>query len=222
MAMVLSEVALQRLIQIGLANLRNNPAAFREVFDMYNSPAMKASYGDKYIDQIQAWFNNTKLPVQQAWSFDPTKVPAISIHLADEAEDESKAGMSDYWGMGEEAEILTGPASVSLDIGIHADKAKDVVLWMYYMIVYILYKEKMVGRHLGLQLYTFRANEYNKESKYMADNVWSRWIRFRCTVQHYVDGQDYIEPIIELDVDAASSNGEEPIVDITTITLDDE
>ena len=34
MAMVLSEVALQRLIQIGLANLRNNPAAFREVFDM--------------------------------------------------------------------------------------------------------------------------------------------------------------------------------------------
>jgi hypothetical protein len=222
MAMVLSEVALQRLIQIGLANLRNNPAAFREVFAQYNTPAMQASYGDKYIDQIQSWFDKTKLPVQQAWSFDPTKVPAISIHLADEAEDESKASMSDYWGMGEEAEILTGPASVSLDIGIHADKAKDVVLWMYYMIVYILYKEKMTGRGLGLQLYTFRANEYNKESKYMADNVWSRWIRFRCTVQHYVDGQDYIEPIIELDVDAASSNGEQPIVDITTITLEDD
>jgi len=222
MSMVLTEVALQRLIQIGVKNLRDNPAAFREVFAMYNSPAMAASYGDKYIDKIVEWFNTTKMPIVQAWSFDPQRVPAISIHLADESEDESKAAVGDYFGMGENSEILTGPATVSLDIGIHADKTKDVVLWMYYIVVYILYKEKLTARGLGLELYTYRANEYNKESKYMADNVWSRWVRFRCTVQHYVDGQEYITPTIDLEVDAASLNSGNDIVPITQIILDDE
>jgi hypothetical protein len=222
MAMVLSEVALQRVIQIGLKNLRDNPAAFREVFAQYNSSAMAASYGDAYIDKIVAWFNSTKVPVVQAWSFDPQKVPAISIHLADESEDESKAAVGDYFGMGENSEILTGPATVSLDIGIHADKTKDVVLWMYYIVVYILYKEKLTARGLGLELYTYRANEYNKESKYMADNVWSRWVRFRCTVQHYVNGQEYIIPTIDLEIDAASLSSENDIVPITQIILDNE
>jgi len=220
--MVLTEVALQRVIQIGIANLRANPAAFREVFAQYNSPAMSASYGDAYIDKIQTWFNNTKLPVLQAWSFDPQKVPAVSIHLADESEDESKASVGDYFGMGEDSEILVGTATVSLDIGIHADKTKDIVLWMYYIIVYILYKEKLTARGLGLLLYTYRANEYNKESKYMADNVWSRWVRFKCTVQHYIDGQEYITPTIDLEIDAASLNDENDIVVISQITLDDE
>ncbi|CAB4125732.1 hypothetical protein UFOVP53_212 [uncultured Caudovirales phage] len=222
MAMVLTEVALQRVIQIGIANLRANPAAFREVFAQYSSDAMKASYGEAYIDKIQTWFNNTKLPVLQAWSFDPQKVPAISIHLADESEDESKASVGDYFGMGEDSEILVGTATVSLDIGIHADKTKDIVLWMYYIVVYILYKEKLTARGLGLLLYTYRANEYNKESKYMADNVWSRWVRFKCTVQHYVDGDNLTIPTIDLDVQAESLDSENDIVSISHIVLDDE
>lgn len=220
--MMLSEVALQRVIQIGLQNLRNNPAAFRCIFEQYNCDAMKASYGTNYIDKIETWFNTTKIPVIQAWSFDPTKVPSISIHLADESEDESKAAVGDFWGMGESSDILTGPVTVSLDIGIHADKTKDAVLWMYYIVLYILYKEKMTARGLGLELYTYRANDYTKESKYMADNVWSRWVRFKCTVQHYVDGDQYPEsPIIELDVDAESTSGEGP-TDISQITFGDE
>lgn len=214
MSMVLTEVALQRVIQIGLNNLRGNPTAFRNIFAMYSSDAMKASYGEAYIDKIQTWFNSSKLPVVQAWSFDPQRVPAISIHLADENEDESKAAIGDYWGDGDDNEILTGPATVSLDIGIHADKTKDVVLWMYYIVVYILYKEKVTANGLGLQLYTYRANEYNKESKYMADNVWSRWVRFRCTVQHYIDGDALTTPQIDYGIDVESVDPTNPIVRI--------
>jgi hypothetical protein len=107
---------------------------------------------------------------------------------------------------------------VSLDIGIHADKSKDHVLWLYYILNYIFYKEKILGRGLGLQLFTFRASDYNKESKYMADNVWSRWVRFRCTVESYLDDVPYIEPQIEIDVDAQSSAGGD-IIDIYDETL---
>lgn len=205
MAFVMPEVALQRLVQIGLSNLRANRSAFNCIFDQFLRPDMQASYGQAYVEKIYNWFVNNKTPVLQAWSFDPTKVPSFTIHLADESEDESKAAISDYFGAGETAEVLTGVSTVSLDIGIHADKSKDHVLWMYYILTYILYKEKMVGHGLGLQLYTFRASEYNKESKYMADNVWSRWIRFRCTVQNYLDGDIYIDHNLELDINASST-----------------
>jgi hypothetical protein len=90
---------------------------------------------------------------------------------------------------------------------------------MYYILAYIFYKEKMTGHGLGLQLYTFRASDYNKESKYMADNVWSRWIRFRCTVQNYLDGEEYIEPILDLEVNAASVDESEEIIQIYTEIL---
>jgi hypothetical protein len=221
MAMVLAEVALQRTLQIGLKNLRGNADAFIDIFAQYDCPAMRDSYGEDYIQQIYDWFNSSTLPVLQAWSFDPQRVPGISIHLADESEDESKAAIGDHWGFGAEAEILTGPVSVSLDIGIHADKSKDHVLWMYYIILYILYKEKMTARGLGLQLYTYRANEYNKESKYMGDNVWSRWIRFRCTVQHYLSGDTASEvDSLIIDMDAASLDNNNPNVDISDIEID--
>jgi hypothetical protein len=221
MAFVMPEVALQRLVQIGLSNLRNNRPAFNCIFAQFLRTDMQGSYGQAYIDKIYNWFVNNKTPVLQAWSFDPTKVPSFTIHLADESEDESKAAISDYFGMGEEADVLTGVSTVSLDIGIHADKSKDHVLWMYYILTYILYKEKMTGHGLGLQLYTFRASEYNKESKYMADNVWSRWIRFRCTVQNYLDGDDYVSRGLELDINA-SSNLDDTTVDISQYRSEDE
>ena len=213
MAVVLAEVALQRLIQTGLSNLRNNPDGFNDIFSQYTSPEMAASYGQAYVDKIKSWFDNTKMPVVQAWAFDTTRVPGFSIHLADESEDESKVAFGDHWGMGEDADILTGPVNVSIDIGIHADKAKDHVLWMYYILLYILYREKMVGQKLGLQVYTYRASDYTKESKYMADNVWSRWVRFRCTVQHYVPAaEEYIEPEMEIQIDAVQTDGDEQTI----------
>lgn len=212
------EVGLQRMIQTGLRNLRNNRDAFDCIFSQYLCDEMKASYGQAHIDKIYTWFTTTKLPVLQAWSFDGTKVPAFSIHLADESEDESKSAIGDFWGMGEDSDLLTGVSTVSLDIGIHADRSKDHVLWMYYILTYIFYKEKILGRKLGLQLFTFRANDYNKESKYMADNVWSRWIRFRCTVQNYIEGDEYQEHTVTVDLDVDNPDGDE-VTDIGEYTI---
>jgi hypothetical protein len=208
---VLPEVALQRMIQIGLRNLRQNREAFEMIFEQYKCPDFSASYGQAHVDSMWNWFTETKIPVMQAWSFDLQKVPGITIHLADESEDESKAAINDYWGLGydengePDQEIKVNVNSVSLDIGIHADKSKDHVLWIYYMLNYILFKEKQKGESFGLQLFTFRASDYNKESKYMADNVWSRWVRFRCTVQNYIGDVEATENDLELDVDVDNS-----------------
>lgn len=218
---VLPEVALQRMIQIGFRNLRSNREAFNSIFQQYTCDEFKASYGQAHIDKMWNWFTTTKIPVMQAWSFDLQKVPGITIHLADESEDESKAAVNDFFGTDYDeegqpvSEIKVNVNSVSLDIGIHADRSKDHVLWMYYIMNYIFFKEKLVGESLGLQLYTFRASDYSKESKYMADNVWSRWVRFRCTVQNFIDDTEATQKDVGIQLDVESTDLDNPRVNIS-------
>jgi len=199
-AFKMPEVALQRVIQHGIKNLRANRDAFDDIFAIYTCPEMEASYGQTYIDKIFNWFASTKVPVLQAWSLNPDRVPSISLHLAQEAEDESKAAIGDFWGPDEEWDTNVGAFNVSVDIGIHADKSADHVLWLYYIISYILFREKPLAIKFGLELHTFSASDYNKESKYLAENVYSRWIRYRCTVLNGIPFGDFTE-IDSVDVD---------------------
>lgn len=215
MSMVLPEVSLQRVIQTGIKNLRNNPDAFDNIFAIYTCPEMRQNYGQAYIDGIRTWFNTTKIPVSQAFAFKKDTFPQVSLHLAVEAEDESKASIGDYFGMGEDNDVNVGVDSVSIDIGIHADKSKDHVLWLHYIIKYILYKEKHLARKLGLQLHTFSATDYNKDAIRMAENVWIRTIRYRCTVQNYLAGDEFMEPeTVEIDLQAGRTTEPEDITDI--------
>lgn len=210
---ILTEVVLQVAIKNGLKRIKDNPAVLDDLFEQYRNSYLDYYYGDDYINSIKSWITSTKIPVLQAWSFDATRVPCISIHLGNEVEDESKASFGDYFGINEDNEVLVNPMTVMLDIGIHADKSKDHVLWLYYMINHILYREKTFFRSLGLQLITFNASDYNKESKYMTENIWTRWIRFRCTVQNYVISEE-LTSIDDVDIDASygSKNNDSELV----------
>lgn len=201
MAFVIPQVALQRVIQEGLSDLKSNQAAFNEIFDWYTSDEMNSDYGSSYVSQVWEWFINTKIPVVQSWSFNTTRIPSISIHLAQETEDETKAAVGDYFGEEEDNEVGIGVFTVNLDIGLHASKTGDQVLWMHYIVSYILYKKKLLANSLGLRLHTFSASDYNKESKYMADNIWTRWLRFRCTVEHHWGSEELVGPFDDVDVD---------------------
>ena len=204
---VLPEVVLQTALVKGIAELRAKPSILDEIFCQYVSETeLQYIYGQEYLDGIKEFFTKTDIPVVQAFSFDPTKIPGISVHLASEQEDESKALLGDYFGQDDVGELLTGVMTVNLDIGIHADRSKDHVLWLYYMVSYILYKQKRLIRKMGLQNITFSASDYNKDSQYMAENIWSRWMRLRCTVQNYIEGIEAIEPdTIDLEVRFESS-----------------
>lgn len=194
MSFVLPEVALQRLITLGIKSLRNDKKAFYDIFAQYNCDEIAAEYGLAYIDQIYQWFQTTKIPVIQAWSFNAQKIPCFSIHLATETEDESKAAIGDIAGEFDDVgETGTGVFTVMLDIGIHANKAGDHVLWLYYILSYILFKNKLMAHRLGLKLHTFSASDYNKEAKYMGENIWTRWVRFRCTTENFWSGDSFID-----------------------------
>jgi hypothetical protein len=206
MAHVMPQVALQRLLQEGVKLVKENPEILDCIFQYYTCDAMDADYGQSYIEEIKTWFVKTKIPVVQAWSYDPQQVPQITVKLATEQEDETKAAMGDFWDYGEEANIGVAPFVVNLDITIRSSANGDQVLWLYYIVNYILFKRKRRAEQLGLQLHTFSATDYSRDNTKLADNIWERYIRFRTVVQNFWDSEDYID-INDLDVDLdAESN----------------
>lgn len=201
MAFIMVEVALQRILQKGINNLRNDPDAFNDIFSLYLSDEMKHDYGESYVDRIRQWFFTTRIPVVQSWSFSPNRIPCFSIHLSSESEDEAKAAIGDYFGETDDFTVTTGVFTVTADIAIHSDRNSDQTLWLYYIMSYIMFKEKRTAERLGIQLHTWSASDYNKESRYMAENIWTRWVRVRCTTQNYLKDKDKEEYDVEIEVD---------------------
>ena len=214
------QVALQRIIQTGIKSLKANIEILDDIFEYYTCEEMDSDYGQKYIDNIKLWFTNTKIPVVQAWSFNPDRIPMISIHLASESEDEQKAAIGDHYGFDENGEIGIGVFNIQLDIGCHSSRNGDETLWLYYIVNYILFSSKRRAEALGLQLHTFNATDYQKQSQYMADNIWTRWIRFRTTAQNFWDSRPFIdiddvevEPLVDGDEAPNDGGSTDPIND---------
>jgi hypothetical protein len=212
MSFVLPEVVVQKVISYGIKKLRSNKKAFDAIFCQFTQDELSEDYGEAYREQLWKWFSTTKIPVLRAWQLNAQTIPAFSVHLASESEDESKAAMSDYAGtFDEEGETGTAAFTVMVDIGIHANRAGDHVLWMYYILSYILFKYKPMAHRLGLKLHTFSASDYNKEAAKMAENVWTRWVRFRCTTQNFWAADAFMD--IE-DINTDPAIGLEPASDI--------
>ena len=222
---VLAQVALQKVIQAGLEELKQDRSAFNTIFRYYTDSPISADYGTEYVSNIWSWFSTKRIPVVQAWGFNTARVPSVSLHLAMEQEDESKAAVGDHFGVSEDDyDVSTGVFNVNVDIGLHTSKEGDEVLWMYYIINYILFKQKRLAEALGLRLQTFSASDYNKESKYMADNIWTRWLRYRCTVENTWDDQAHVEfddVALDLDVQSNLETGDDNIQDHTRTTIGD-
>lgn len=203
MSFVLPEIVVEKVLEYGIKDLRANKRAFYDLFAQFTQDELNLDYGPKYLDDIWKWFSTTKIPVVKAWSFNTQVIPCISVHLANETEDESKASIGDIAGdFGGFAEINTGVFTVMVDIGIHANKAGDHVLWLYYIVAYILFKHKLMAHRLGLKLHTFSASDYNKEQTKMTDNIWTRWVRFRCTTENFWEAEPFKE-ILDVNTDPA-------------------
>ena len=224
MSFVMPEIVVQRVLQEGIKNLRGDADAFNDIFGIFLCDEMEAAYGQSYVDQIRTWFFETKVRVVQAWSLNVNTIPSYSIHLASEMEDEQKAAIGDFFGETDDTTINTSVFTVYVDIGIHGDKSGDSVLWLYYIMSYILFKEKRRAERLGLKLQTWTASDYNRNQQKLAENIFTRWVRFKCTTQNFLDDETKTETKkLTLDVDAQSSTDDDgEIVDISDIEIDED
>ena len=193
MSFVMPEIVINKVIDYGIKQLRSNKDEFYELFAQFTQDELNSDYGPKFLDEIWKWFSTTKVPVVKAWSFNAQVIPCISVHLANETEDESKASLGDIGALSMDGEIGVGVFTCMIDIGIHANKAGDHVLWLYYIVAYVLFKHKLMANRLGLKLHTFSASDYNKEANKMTENIWTRWVRFRCTTENFWNSEQFLE-----------------------------
>ena len=211
------EIVIQKVLDYGVKRLRSNKDEFYDLFSQFTYEELNSDYGEKYLDDVWKWFSTTKIPVVKAWAFNRQNIPSISVHLANETEDESKAAFADLGAIIEnDGELGTGVFTVMVDIGIHANKAGDHVLWLYYITSYILFKHKSMAEKLGLRLHTYSASDYNKDNAKMTENIWTRWIRFKCTTQNFWSADKYldiqevnVDPMIDLESPSSISVGDD-------------
>jgi hypothetical protein len=208
------EVAVQRLLQLGMSELKANTDPLYDIFAFYTSDELNNDFGEAYIDKIEAWFRETKIPVIMGWALNAQRIPCVSVTLASEQEDEAKASLNDYMGMGNDYDVGGSVFTVQVDIGIHVDKSSDYVIWMYYIVSYILFKNKLLAEKLGLRLHTWSASDYNRENMFSPENIWSRWLRYKCTVQNMWKTEELTTPDeVEVDLDFESVLDDEILVE---------
>lgn len=183
MGRVMSEIAMQRIIQYGINYLRANRPIFNDIFAyLVDHPLMSVNYGQSYVDNIWTWFSTEKIPVVQSFLLTPERIPCISVHLSGESEDESKASISDFYGDEEDSEVSIKAMSTSLDIGLYGSKVADEVLWLYYILDDILFRHKALIQSMGIEIQTFSASDYNRDSSKNPENIFTRFVKMRLTV----------------------------------------
>ena len=206
---VLAQPALQAVLQEGIKEIKADTSVLDHIFRFYLCPPMDCDYGQSYIDKIKVWFTKSKIPVFQAWSIDPQRVPMLSVRLASESEDESKAAIGDYFGQDDMGDVGVNVFNVSLDLGIHGRKDSDEVLWLYYITSYILFKKKAKLIELGLQLTSHTATDLARSQDKLPDNIFTRWIRLTATVQNYWQADPFLDVEgVEVNADFESSSSE--------------
>jgi hypothetical protein len=193
MSSVFPQVGVHRLLQEGIYILKENIDILDDIFAYYTCEGMNKDYGQSYVDQIKKWFSETKIPVVQAWSMNISKVPMISVQLAQESEDETKSAIGDHWGEDEDGNVGVGVFTVMIDINLFGTKNSDEVLWLYYICNYIMFKRKRRAEELGLQLHTFSATDYARDIPKLPENVWVRTIRFKTTVENFWSAESAID-----------------------------
>lgn len=65
----------------------------------------------------------------------------------------------------------------AVDIGIHGHSDQNTVLWLYYMILWISLRFKPEIEKRCMDLSTFSASDFKRDSQYLGENIFSRWMR---------------------------------------------
>jgi hypothetical protein len=70
------------------------------------------------------------------------------------------------------------------EIRVNASTSSDEAIWLYYVVLYILSKNKNYFESVGLESQTFSANDFSRDAPKAPNNVWGRTFRMTFRVQH--------------------------------------
>ena len=80
-----------------------------------------------------------------------------------------------------------------VDIGIHGHADSNTVMWMYYMTAWIFLRFKPEIERRCMDLTTWSATDFKRDSQYLGDNIFSRWMRLSARTQSVWSEDPYDE-----------------------------
>lgn len=278
-----ADVTIQCFIRYGLDYLIAHPEVLDEIFSNFRTDELWKQYGEKEIVAIKQFFTQNEVPVVLSWSLNPSRIPCISVQIAQSTELVEAASMDDYLDhvqetklastildyfvptnvvTGTDESLVTPPTTVdyslvrpghilvdskneeylvtrlydqgiyvaqagttinptrvkvssfintsvrkrhqaaiseAIDIGCHSHGDTNVTLYLYYVLIWMFLRFKPELERRCLDLSTFSASDFNRESQYLGENIFSRFIRVtaRSMVSWLDDPIDQIDTLVE-------------------------
>lgn len=91
------------------------------------------------------------------------------------------------------------------EIRMNAATNSDQAIWLYYITLYTLLRNKAFFEQVGLESQTFGASEFTRDAQKMPNNIWGRTIRLTFMVQHtWTEDVDAVE-LYGVDVNVQSN-----------------
>ena len=70
-----------------------------------------------------------------------------------------------------------------VDIGIHSLADQNILIWMYFIVVYILFRYKTVLQQRCMDLHTFSVSDFARKNEMLGNHVYSRNIRMSARIR---------------------------------------
>lgn len=99
----------------------------------------------------------------------------------------------------------------TFEIRINAQTNTDQAIWLYYIVAYILMRNKSAFEEVGLESQTFSASEFTRDVGKSPNNIWGRTFRFTFLVQH-----NWKEEVQALELGQVTVNAESAITHLLT------
>lgn len=93
----------------------------------------------------------------------------------------------------------------TFEIRVNANTNSDEAIWLYYIIAYILMRNKDKFEEVGLESQTFSTSEFTRDVGKLPNSIWGRTLRFSFLVQHtWREKVDTLE-IVQINVNVESN-----------------
>ncbi len=96
----------------------------------------------------------------------------------------------------------------TFEIRVNAQTNSDQAIWLYYIVSYILMRNKAKFEEVGLESQTFSTSEFSRDVGKAPNSIWGRTLRFSFLVEH-----DWREEVDALELVAINLNVESNVTE---------
>lgn len=188
------DIVLRAAIMDGIRQLRENTWELDYVFAFLPNDELTAqTYGLKSLERAKNWFLNTQIQVTMDTRLDQSKLPAVSITMLDDAEDQATHGDIHY---DTQEPLSSDPTQkVHLEsvffretyrIGCYAQGEPETCLNLYAIIKYILlrYKQDLLEAR-GFERTQIQGSQFGHIEDIGRENLYGRQLNVTGYVKAY-------------------------------------